>query len=532
LQAALTSIEGENMLRTLTVALALAAAPAAAGPKLELSGPIKRLAAEPAPSALPLIGIVADAQIQTREQNVDVEWYRSRRIDSAPSGDVAIRPPALDWSARYMLEGYLHRLVAGGAKAIFFLGDGANHGCYDEFLRGLDPRKPGTSPKPNERGILRLLDDFRRSTDIPVYFVIGNHDFMGAGSTTQVGFRERLCDDFPDRAEANRVLSRFEVIEAIDAFNRGNSGLRTGFKPDYVSNVAAGLREKCLLGAEAPTEDELRRQGCYYAAALNYPGDSEPLAQFLLLDTTDNADVSGSSVGRLQVESLRGAMSFRDRENSQTAFLRRRATALGRVPLRLAFTHYPVKALTKWNMLNLGGYSQRFLDLFVDPDDGRPLQDDAFVLSGHTHASANPRRNRFKSHGGTRIGELNVGSTTDSSEGPDKRAKPPHAALVGFRPPAVPGQRTTLEYKVVELPAEDCAPVYEALDAAGWDSFGLDERNPKNYQYFDRDRKLAIFAALQRFVGETPSPEGALKARCIGLRASELEGPAYRRPSR
>lgn len=523
----------------IALAAAVAAGTAAASAEsktasgLRLSGPVVEKTGGSTP-LFPLIGIVADSQLQTREQNLDVPWYRSRGVDKAPQGDVAIRPPALDWSARFMLEAYLEQLKAGGAKAIFFLGDGANHGCHDEFLRGLDPTKV-ENPKPNDRGILRLLDDFRRPNRIPIYFVIGNHDFMGAGSTSQVRYRKRLCDDAPDSPNPNRVLSRFEVIEAIDAFNRGNAGIQSDFKADYISSVDSTLRGKCLLGAQPPTKNELRRQGCYYAAVLNYPGGAgRPGAQFMLLDTTDNADVSLSRVGRLQVESLRGAMSFSDRENSQTAFLRKQAEAIGHVPLRVALTHYPVKSLTKWNMFNFGGYSQRFLDLFVATDDARPLQDDAFVLSGHTHGTTGPRQSKFKSHGGTWIGELNVGSTTDSSKGPGKVPNPPHAALVGFAPTARTEDRgrTELQYRIVKLPAEDCEPVYASIGAPPWAEFGLDPLHPKNYRRFSPDRKRAIFAALERFAGDSPAPEGALKARCIGLRASELEGPAYERPPR
>ena len=125
------------------------------------------------------IGFVADSQLQTRSNYHRVGGYRGVIEDAAVQG--AIRPPALDWSARAMLRSDLAKLAEQGAKVIFFLGDGANNGCYDEFARGFaDSEKLA----PNDASVLSLLAEFRQKTRIPVYFVIGNHDILGAGSTS------------------------------------------------------------------------------------------------------------------------------------------------------------------------------------------------------------------------------------------------------------------------------------------------------------------------------------------------------------
>jgi hypothetical protein len=472
---------------------------------------------------LPLIGIVADSQLQTRVQNREVRIWRDRLAERLE--DVAIRPPALDWSARYLLEARLGQLVEGGAKAIFFLGDGANNGCDDEFLNGFES---AADVAENDRGVLRLLDDFRSASKVPIYFVLGNHDFLGAGSTSQVkSARLPLCDD---RAEApNRPLSRYEVIEAIDRFNRGNESFRAGFSADYVSSFGAQMRQHCLRGKTPPIKNEHRRQGCHYAAVLDYPSSRAPIAQLFLVDTTDYVDVAPFKPFGKQLESVRGATSFRG-PLSQTHFFRRHADRAGTIPLRLALMHYPVDALTLrgapvvgW-LLGIPGYSQRFLDLFVvEPGGGaqpHPRQRDAFVLSGHTHEPAAPRLTRYKAFGGRySIGELNVGSTTDY---------PGHAALVRVLPPAAGGDRSALEYLVVQLAEADCAPVYAQIDDETWKSrFGIDRQAPKNYRYFGAERKQSVFDNLTDFV-RRDSPAGRLlKARCIGEMSAWVESERY-----
>lgn len=519
----------------LTIAFAFAigsgaAAEARGSAPVQLSGRVELVQQVQGDGMLPLIGIVSDSQIQTRRQILDVRFWRSAQADARLT-DVTIRPPALDWSSRYLLEGFLEELRAAGARAIFFLGDGANNGCRDEFLSGFEEGRRSGEPAPNERGVLRLLDEFRQTTAIPVYFILGNHDFMAAGSTSEPDPRVRLCDDNFSSPGANRPLSRFEVIEAIDAFNRGNSP-SVAFPADYSSNVSAGLRDMCLLGQTPPAANELRQQGCYYAAVLDYPNRSNPIAQLFLLDTTDNADVSGWGVGSARIESMRGAMSFRG-EGSQTAFFMREADRARHLRLRLAFTHYPVRDLPKFSFFGWGGMSQRFLDLFVKEDGStaRPRQDDAFVISGHTHAAASAMSRRFRAYGGRYvINDLNVGSTTDSSMVARVGALP-HAALVRLRQPAGDGSRATLEYQVVRLSQANCTPIYAALDPETWRRFGIVAHDPKNYRRMSPGAKQAIFEALNEFIAaETPGRQ-SLIARCIGLRASEIEGPAYRAPS-
>lgn len=509
----------------ISVAL-LGAAPAPAQPegRVAISGPIRKMAVNPAPGEIPLIGIVADSQLQTRVQNAEIPIWRDARSDTYLE-DVTIRPPALDWSARYLLEAHLKRLVQGGAKAIFFLGDGANNGCHDEFLNGFGTR---AKMEENDRGVLRLLEDFRLESGVPVYFVLGNHDFLAAGSTSQVkSARRPLCDDEPNKPGANQPLSRYEVIKAIDEFNRANAGFADGFAADYVSTFGSEMRQHCLGSNAPPIKNEHRRRGCHYAAVLDFPNSRAPVAQFFLVDTTDYVDVMPFKPFGKQLESVRGATSFKS-PLSQTAFFRRHADRAGRIPLRFALMHYPVNALTLrrapivGKLLGVPGYSQRFLDLFVaDPGDGAPprlRQQDGFVLSGHTHEPAEPRLTDYKAFGGLySIGELNVGSTTDH---------PGHAALVRVARPA--GARATLEYRVVQLSEDECDPVYAAIGNDMWKTdFGIDFESPKNYRRFSAGDKKAVFDKLADFVARDTREMRLLKARCIGRMSSWVENEHY-----
>ncbi len=510
----------------LPAALLAAAPPEPVEPdgRISISGPVRKMTADPAPGALPLIGIVADSQLQTRLQNAPVTLWRDARSDTYLE-DVTIRPPALDWSARYLLEAHLGRLARDGAKVIFFLGDGANNGCHDEFLNGF---RPARDVPENDRGVLRLLQDFRQKSKIPVYFVLGNHDFLGAGSSSQVKkVRRPLCDDEPAKPDSNPPLSRYEVIEAIDAFNSGNAAFATGFSADYVSTFGPAMRDRCLGGATPPVKNEHRRPGCHYAAVLDYPDSRAPLAQFLLVDTTDYVDVMPFKPLGKQMESVRGATSFRG-PLSQNEFFRRHLDRVRKdIPLRFALMHYPVGSLTlrkvPWigKLIGMPGYSQRFLDLFVAKaqDGAQPSlrQLDGFVLSGHTHEPTAPRLTPYRAFVGRySIGELNVGSTTDY---------PNHAALV--RVASAAGGRSALEYRVVQLSEEECEPVYARIDEATWKSFGIELAVPKNYREFDADRKREVFDKLTDFVKLDTPEMRLLKARCIGRMSSWVEHEHY-----
>lgn len=492
-----------------TAALALLGG-CVSGPAKDLSGLVKSGA--PDGGAQPLsIGIVADSQLQTLGNYENVAGYRGRFEDAAVW--VSIRPPAVDATSRSLLRTHLETLHRRGAKAIFFLGDGANNGCFDEF--SIESANPG------EEGVLRILDEFRTAKGIPVYFVLGNHDFLGAGSTSQSRRREIFCSE--DReGRSNRPLSKLDVIRAVDDFNRKNAF--AGWS--YDSSLGDGAATQRACGTVPDVQH--RVPGCYLAARVDYRAGG-PAVQFILLDSNDWADVSRSGVRRFDQEGLRGAMSFHDDDSmelpSQTRWFERNAAEP--VAMRVAMTHYDVSGLRKKFPLvgAIANYTQRFMDLFTAPGAPRAVnQDAAFVVSAHTHNPAHRERSaRIKVKcdpvGGRcapvqrfSIDELNVGSTTDYSN---------YSTLVHLVPAR--GSPGDLFYERVGIDTAACRALFEQLDKeGGWAAIGIDRRNRHNYRRFDVERVRAVWTRIEELSRGDPA-----RANCIGLYAAALE----RKPS-
>jgi predicted phosphodiesterase len=489
-----------------------------------LSGPVVLGEGPTDPGGLKM-GIVADAQLQTRANYALVRGYRGKIEDWAIP--VSIRPPALDWAARSILRTHLDQLKAGGAEAIFFLGDGANNGCHDELAAGLDlplqARRNGV--RTNDLGVLALLDTFRQEAGIPVYFAIGNHDILGAGSTSKGKRRAAFCADANGK---NRALTKLDVIRITDRFNRGNEGL--GSKWSYASSYSEGSGATSLDTLCGRARRQHRRWGCYLAARVDYQSAQGPV-QFLLLDTNDWVNVSESSILGWDQEGLRGAMSFgEDRLGvaSQTKWFERNAS--GPVSMRVALTHYDVTGLMK----NIQGFalssrSQQFMNLFITPQAPRKaVQNGAYVISGHTHNPefvVAPRvfnvacgllncqpGNTFS------VTELNVGSTTDSSN---------YSGLVRLLPSTNgPG---SVYYSKVRTPEGACEAVAKDIEAkrfpnafngeqTGWKALGIDPDRIAWYRDFTFEQMQPMWANLDAYAGAD-----ATKANCIGLYAAELE---------
>ena len=463
-----------------------------------------------------LIGLVADSQLQTRRNYNVIPFYRGRREDGA--FNVSMRPPALDWAARHMLRYELDALANRGAKTIFYLGDGANNGCYDEFAFGFED---GMDPAFKDQGILRILSDFREQSGVAVYFVIGNHDILGAGSTSDNSRRERFCEDLTDGESASLLKS--EVIEIVERFNRGSAQIGGGwtYRSSYQQNAI-------VRDCGSDSERQHRRWGCYLAATLDGSANGKPV-QFLLLDTTDFASVSLSEpLPSIDQEGMRGAMSFGvlpgEETLSQTSWFDRHASK--DLPLRIALSHYDVTSLTKRvGPIQLSRKSQRYADLFLGGENGRdPLQEHAYAISAHTHSKDNSVKDIgfrldcglffCRPGGNVSITELNIGSTTDFAN---------YATLVKISP------ENTLSYQRIEGASDSCRDVYDKLEAfdfskpfrdssRGWGAIGIDDDKRYAYRDFTFAELAPLWANLEEFVGEDPRT-----ARCIGLYAAAIE---------
>lgn len=504
------------------LALLLTCSGCVGGPPIPLSGPIVEQSFESGGAGL-TIGFVADSQLQTRRNYNLIPFYRGPREDAR--FNVSMRPPALDWASRSILKFELDQLATNGAKAIFYLGDGANNGCYDEFALGFED---GSAPAFNDKGILRLLDDFRKTKGVPVYFVIGNHDMLGAGSTSKKDRRFKFCEDLT--GGDNRSLVKSEVIGLVDRFNRANA--RFGSQWQYRSSFdEAAIKRDC--GSNSETQH--RRWGCYLAAKLDY-GSGNGAIQFLLLDTTDFVSVSKSEVLGVDQEGLRGAMSFGEREGEQTVsqsvWFDQNASET--VPLRMAVSHYDIPGLRKnISVANLSRKSQRFADLFLkNTDPIEATQTDAYVVTAHTHYEINGAKEiPFKLNcgkffcrpgGKIKIGELNIGSTTDYAN---------YATLVRVNPI---GDNKML-YRRVESEPPGCADVNAAMEnyefkdkQVGWEAIGVSHKNSVNYRDFTYKNVAPIWTNLEEFAGTDQH-----RAKCIGLYAAAVEkkvDPVHRLP--
>lgn len=496
-----------------------------------LSGPV--VGVEALPETGLRIGFVADSQLQTRSNYNRIFGYRDNLADFFFK--TAIRPPALDWAARAMLRENLEQLRAQKAQAIFYLGDGANNGCYDEFALGF---RDGATPKPNSVGVLALLDEFRKRTGIPIFFTLGNHDMLFAGSTASILRAAKLCDPI---ASPNRKITKLEAMKLVDDFNKGNAALAGAWR--YRSNWNETAIGRACAGSP---EGEHRRAGCYLAATVDYLS-KDGAAQFLLLDTNDWVDVTPSVYAGLEQEGIRGAMSFRDDEStgllSQTGWFDRNASE--QASLRIALSHYDVAGLTKRVPLvgKASSKSQMYMNLFTDDnvEVRKPIQDSAYVVTGHTHVrKIKGNQFQFKMDCGPircaptnrfRIRELNVGSTTDYSN---------YATIAQFQ--FANAAEPSLGYRRVQIEPTECAAVWNEVAThqfpnalsghgnVGWLAIGVNKRKPTNYHSFRLDDVQKLWENLDEFVGTDQR-----KAACIGLYAAAVEvkiDPTKPRPAR
>ncbi len=460
------------------------------------------------------IGFVADSQLQTRSNYNRVSGYRGAIEDAAVQG--AIRPPALDWSARAMLRSDLAKLAEQGAKAIFFLGDGANNGCYDEFARGFaDDEKLA----PNDASVLSLLAEFREKTKVPVYFIIGNHDILGAGSTSAVRSRQRFCQG---ELGANRYITKFEAMKWTEAFNQGNKGLpNAGF---YHSNWTGNESAISRYCGDARQEQDKRR-GCYLSATVDVAIDGRE-AQFLLLDTNDWVDVV-SLLPFYQQKGARGAMSFQNKGGitSQTSWFNDNASQ--KVGIRLALSHYDIVGLRSQALtLKFSKKSQRYLELFTKGHEpAEPIQDHAYVVTGHTHTQTYVNEPRyFAMNCGALPGsctdtdrftfnELNLGSTTDYSS---------YATLAQIDPD--PAKSADIYFKRVEV--RGCEAVWaEIAQGIGWKALGVNAEDRFDYRKFKLGDVQPIWAKLREYAGDDEH-----KLNCIGVYSAAVEAHAENRP--
>ena len=330
------------------------------------------------------IGLLADTQL-TSPKATSAYLFRRKFADLV--SNVAVRTTVQEMFAGEHL-GYLGADVAAQQPdLLLYLGDGANSGCDDE----LDP-------------FFNRLGEIRRKAGRPVFFVVGNHDYLATGNQAAPSQRALACAQ-------GGYATKAEIVTRAARFNRASWQLAAKDRrfvryADSLEHVNAKAGKGCR------SEEELQHErGCYYAGVIELNAEGKKL-QLVLADTSDYSSVIVQpGLPRLDVAKfagLRGGMGFG--EGSQNQWI---ASALGNrkdVPTRVFASHYPTADLS-WNVAGFR-LSGRPGDLMLAT--GYNLW-----LSGHTHE---PKPARLlppgKFVGGglpqpMHYDEINVGSTTD-----------------------------------------------------------------------------------------------------------------------
>lgn len=323
------------------------------------------------------IGLVADSQFQSENSTLFRPVWRSHFGDHVV--DVALRPPAQNLLAEDMLNELLRETIkTGDVDMLLYLGDGANNGCFDELTR-----------------IFKVLQDFRKNKQIPIFYVIGNHDYLGAGNTSNVEHRNGLCSNQNTPAGDSlhdNTASKFQVIKMIHEFNKVSAGLLPSETFRFQDSVGDRLEQQC-----GSREDAQHFQpGCYYAAYI----ESKDLEIFL----TDSSNYGERATWRAlgwEFSGIFGTICCADDAGGQWQWFNRIRDNRIKPKWSIFASHYPPDKLLMFQRpAGHGGnrnaarktnqkidiHNNRvapFFDIFEGP---RPQK--LLWLSGHTHTPA------------------------------------------------------------------------------------------------------------------------------------------------
>ena len=359
------------------------------------------------------IGILADSQL-TSHNGFSNFSQRSKFADRMVN--VAIRPPALEsLLAEEMLGIALNKLTqdAGGGKAgvdvILYLGDGANSGGTDEIEK-----------------FFSILEKHRDAAGVPIFVVIGNHDYLGCGNIVTPGIRFALLnrDDRP----SNPALSKYQVLKKISEFNRANNDLPGNKRFRYIDNYNTVEQNKELN----------HHTGLYLGGFLSYSEEGRNSIEIFLLDTSDYKDAPDwSSIVKWGFYGAIGSLSFNNEPGvlSQTGYFKNFSSSSS-PDFRFLASHYPKDHLDRITLTKPGDVPLDITNVAWEVTEGafsfptftKTLNQNLegllsknkrnYWLSGHTHAYTVPRPSKIVVGGLLLLDEkyfhgINTGSTTD-----------------------------------------------------------------------------------------------------------------------
>jgi hypothetical protein len=361
------------------------------------------------------IGLLADSQLTSDKGEIMDTGYRSKFMDKNVGG-AAIRPPALERClGKEMLGIALEKLSQENVDLILYLGDGANSGGTDEI-----------------ESLFESLEEHRSKSGIPIYMVIGNHDYLGVGMTANEIDRHIILN--PIGETINPALSKYEVLKRISRFNTENNSGVFHYK-DYLSSSDPNSGHK---------------DGLYLAGHVEYAMPGQDSVDIFLVDTSDYKDSSKPELIKLrhfvrteQFYSKKGSLSFKDEPDknkvSQITYFEK-LSSTSRPAIRFMASHYPPDQLDRMRFTDTENdllfdvetvghaiwevpLSQ--LGLSTPPAEDhlkRGLSKDGknYWVSAHTHVKKMTRSAKKLDCGGIfgffsegKFGCINVGSTVD-----------------------------------------------------------------------------------------------------------------------
>ncbi len=335
------------------------------------------------------IAAIADTHLTTEKLENDY-FLRSRLADLI--ANEAIRTTAQEVLALENLKYLLEDMKELDPDIILYLGDGMNSGCTDEV-----------------EDFFAQLERSRAELDKPIFFVIGNHDYLAAGNQPETDFRLKTC------GQGNGMYSKAELIAKVDRFNAhsftdfNRDGIMTDFK-DNIAVDAVGRPWETQRDQACNSEDPENQHNdpdfsCFYTGIIAYQKNGIT-GQIVLTDSSDYRDIKVQpDIALTKLYGVRGSMSWE--EGGQLDWINENLSDSNDV--RIIASHYNIDSL---------GYAPEYT--FDRPGDLLlPEADRNLWLSAHTHTERPVQAvYQFKEYFifNTKTAyEINVGSTTDFS---------------------------------------------------------------------------------------------------------------------
>ncbi len=488
------------------------------------------------PIHLPIkIGLLADSQLTSDKAAILDTGYRSKFMDRN-LGSVAIRPPAVERClAKGMLDTALEKLSQEKVDLILYLGDGANSGGTDEI-----------------ESLFESLEAHRSKSGIPIYMVIGNHDYLGLGMTTNPIDRHTILN--PIGQTINPPLSKYQVLQMISSFNKENN-----------SSV---FRYKDHLSSSEPNAGH--RDGLYLVGHLEYIVPGQDSVDIFLVDSSDYKDSRKPEMGGLkhfvrteQYYGAKGAMSFKDEPDrnkvSQITYIEGLASS-SQPAIRFVASHYPPDHLDRIRLadpeddLLVGveavGHAVWEVPLSPlglstpPPEDhlkrGLSKGGKNYWLSGHTHVKKMTRSPQKLDCGGIfgffsegKFGCINVGSTTDyrahvavvEAYDNNKPGMVKVDRVVGYREIPLFDPKGLGDRQCLKQMFNDIALYGSEHAADGVSLLGLNKEYQKGY-WTEQHTKASVEelkSFIDRFLADHPEYDQSDVTACLGFIAGAYE---------